>query len=245
MREWSPLATRVVGTSEGGSSSRNGVDVDSFIVHETAGGSHASNLARFRDGSLVTPNYYLSGGEILGIVPETRRAHTTGSPHDDGRGAGWDRRAITVEIRSWSDGQTWQTDPDDLDNAARLIADCAEYHGFEINADRVPGHRQLYEREGAGYPTACPGSQTDADLDELRAAARDYQLGDDDMTKEQQEQLNRVEANQDKILWLLGNAFGPALGRLDNDRWKRNNRDLPEIHAKLDEIVEHTAERRA
>lgn len=151
------------------SSSRQGAAIDAMIAHGAAATRKEAVLATTRQ---VSANYVIDvDGTLWQMVDEDLRAWTSGSLHDGGRGAAWDRRAITFEaINSGGAAQGWPFSPATMEAAAQLLADASRRHGFSIEDNRTPGHRELWTKWGASYPTACP--QT-FDLGWWRARARE------------------------------------------------------------------------
>jgi hypothetical protein len=105
----------------------------------------------------VSANYTISNeGRITLVVDEDRRAWTSGSSTDSGRGAEWDRRAITVEIENETAAPEWRISSNAVDAAARLLADLRTRY----NITHVLGHRDLKAQYNASYATFCPGPDT-------------------------------------------------------------------------------------
>lgn len=152
MAVWSPLTTHWAVNMQD-CSSRGGAKVDTIIHHHAASSNKLATLALFAPGGReVTPNYFIVGREIWGIVPEDYRAWTSGSYEDD-------RRAITYEILNSANGPNWPFDPVTLDTVARLDADIARRYGVPLRHAQ-PGfmeHRNVYEWFRRGYATACAG----------------------------------------------------------------------------------------
>ena len=143
------------------SSSRRSAKVDTFLVHHTASVSGRGdgvvnmmvNLARRG----VSSNYVLgSDGYLWLVVDEDRRAWTSGSKRDGGKGAAWDRRSITIEICNSSGAPNWGISNASIDKAARLLIDLRRRYGIK----RVIGHRDLWTQYRASYATYCPGPNT-------------------------------------------------------------------------------------
>lgn len=108
-------------------------------------------------GREVSANYTISNeGRITSIVPEELRAWTSGSTSDGGKGAAWDRRSITVEIENQTGAPSWAISGAAKTAAAALLNDLRARYGNLI----VLGHRDLYTKYGASYPTFCPGPAT-------------------------------------------------------------------------------------
>jgi len=144
------------------SSSRNGTRVDTFLIHHQAGTNDDAVIAAMVSGSRgVSANYTISNeGRITSVVPEELRAWTSGSQYDGGKGAAWDRRAITVEIENQSAGGSWPISLAALTAAARLLRDLRARYKITY----VLGHRDLWNRYRASYPTFCPGPETVAKI---------------------------------------------------------------------------------
>lgn len=152
MAIWSPLTTHWAVNMQD-CSSRGGVRVDTIIHHHAATSNKLVALSLFAPGGReVTPNYFIAGREIWGIVPEDFRAWTSGSSRDDAR-------AMTYEILNSGNGPGWPIDPVTLDTVARLDADIASRYGVPLRHAQ-PGfmeHADVYEWFGRGYPTSCAG----------------------------------------------------------------------------------------
>lgn len=175
-------------------SSREGTRIDTFLIHHMAaiGGAGVTDMMRRSGGRTVSANYTIhTDGTLHGVVPEEFRAWTSGASGDGGRGAQWDRRSITVEIANSSGEPNWNISAAALQTAANLLADLRRRYSIE----NVLGHRDLYQRYGASYPTYCPGPNTVAQILALTptsggGGADDNQ--EDDMTPEQSKQLAAV-----------------------------------------------------
>ena len=157
---YSTLTNQVRTSSQ--SSSRNGTRVDTFLIHHQAGTNDDAVIAAMVSGSRgVSANYTISNeGRITSVVPEELRAWTSGSQYDGGKGAAWDRRSITVEIENQSAGGSWPISSAALNAAARLLKDLRTRYTIK----NVLGHRDLWERYSASYPTFCPGPEAVAKI---------------------------------------------------------------------------------
>lgn len=152
------------------SSSRNGTPIDMVILHHSATTNVGSVLSMMQTGSrTVSANYVLGNdGHIYGVVPEELRAWTSGSPNDGGKGAQFDRRAITFECANLSTNG-WTISDATYESLAGLLADFHRRYGVPLDRDHVVGHRELYDRWHASYATACPGGM---DIDRVVTMAR-------------------------------------------------------------------------
>lgn len=141
------------------SSSREGAKIESIILHHMASTNAPAVINMMVTGSRrVSSNYVVSNeGKITGVVPEELRAWTSGSKSDGGRGAAWDRKSITFEIANSSAGGAWPVSAKAQEATAQVVADVAKRYGIILNRDTVIGHRELWTRHRASYPTACPG----------------------------------------------------------------------------------------
>jgi peptidoglycan hydrolase-like protein with peptidoglycan-binding domain len=144
------------------SSSRQGAKIDTFLIHHQADTNDNAVIAGMVSGSMaVSANYTISNeGRITCVVPEEWRAWTSGSRTDGGKGAAWDRRAITVEIENQKGAPSWAISPAAKTAAANLLNDLRARYGSLI----VMGHRDLNLKYGASYPTYCPGPTTVAEI---------------------------------------------------------------------------------
>jgi hypothetical protein len=139
-------------------SSRNGATIDTFIFHHQAGLNDDATIDLMVSGrKLVSANYTVSNeGRITLVVNEDYRAWTSGSSRDGGRGASWDRRAITVEIENELGAPSWKISDAALQATAALYNDCKARYPIVQEF----GHRELWEKFRASYVTFCPGPET-------------------------------------------------------------------------------------
>lgn len=139
-------------------SPRQGTVVDTILWHHQAGTNDDMVINAMISGSRrVSSNYTISNeGRITCVVDEEDRAWTSGSTTDGGKGATWDRRAITVEIENETGAPNWQISEAAIKAAAALRADIRRRYGIMYEF----GHRELFERFRASYPTYCPGPTT-------------------------------------------------------------------------------------
>lgn len=142
------------------SSSRQGARIDTFLIHHTASvsgrGDGIVNMMVNRTRT-VSSNYVIGNdGYLWMVVDENLRAWTSGSTQDGGKGAAWDRRSITVEIVNEAGAPNWPLSAKAVDKAARLLIDLRKRYGIKY----VLGHRDLYTKYGASYPTFCPGPES-------------------------------------------------------------------------------------
>lgn len=144
------------------SDSREGTTVDTFLIHHQAGlNDDATIIAMVTGSKQVSANYTISNeGRITCVVDEDRRAWTSGSSEDGGKGRRWDMRAITVEIENESAEPDWRISEAALNAAAALLTDLRSRYRIA----NVFGHRDLYATFGASYPTYCPGPNTVANI---------------------------------------------------------------------------------
>jgi peptidoglycan hydrolase-like protein with peptidoglycan-binding domain len=140
------------------SSDRRGTTIDTFLIHHQAGTNDDAVINEMvNQTKQVSANYTInSAGRITGVVPEELRAWTSGSTLDGGRGAAWDRRAITVEIENAGGAPDWPISAAAHQAAAALLQDLRTRYGVSI----VLGHRDLWDQYRASYPTFCPGPDT-------------------------------------------------------------------------------------
>ena len=142
---FSRLSTRQVSTRKYGS--RRGKRVSKLIIHHTAGGTNAGNVALLSTGKRsVSATYCLeTSGRLTGIVPEEYRPWTSGSFAADGD-------AVTVEtVNSGGAAKGWPVSAAQLEMLAQLAADlCRRYGWGKLDRTRVKGHREFAS-------TACPG----------------------------------------------------------------------------------------
>lgn len=176
---WSPLTTHWAVNYE--DSEPRTAAVDSIGHHHTASPNELVSLQQFYPGGrTVTPNYFIAGKKIYGIVPENRRAYTSSDSVND-------NRSITYEILNSTAGPDWAFDRDTLDSVAALDADIVRRYGVPLR-HAIPGfweHRNLNEWFNRSYPTACAGPSFNINARIAQAAASSVQLKgpeEDDMS---------------------------------------------------------------
>jgi uncharacterized repeat protein (TIGR02543 family) len=167
----SPLTNEIRLSSQ--SSSRNGVVRDMVLWHHTAsvsGRGEGVVMMMVNATREVSSNYVIgSDGYVWLVVDEDRRAWTSGSSSDGGKGAAFDRRSNTLECVNSTGAPSWLQSEAFYNIAARLAVDFYKRYGIPLDRDHHVGHRELYIRWGASYPTACPGGM---DIDRILAMAR-------------------------------------------------------------------------
>lgn len=133
-------------------STRGGRKIDHIVLHHMASTNYEWVKDAMRTGSKeVSANYIVSNeGAADGVVPEELRSWSLSS-------AEWDGRSITFEIENESLGGNWPVSNAAQEKVAQIVADICVRYGIPCNRDRILGHREVYSRHGASYPTACPG----------------------------------------------------------------------------------------
>lgn len=149
------------------SSSPNGMystreaTVDTLIVHHAATSSISGVLDMIASGAReVSANFVVKDDQIVMVVPPQYRAWTSGSSSDGGAGARWDHRSITIEVCNdrTGDASGWPISEASYRSIVKIVMWMkATYPNFRIDRNRILGHRELWERYRASYPTACPG----------------------------------------------------------------------------------------
>lgn len=194
-------------------SSRGGTQVDTFIVHHAASGSLEGTLGMMRRGERggLSATFVVQDDRIVYVTPIEYRPHTTASE-------AWDARAITVEtINSQvGDASGWPISEASYRSLGRIAAwMAATYPGFRLDRNRVLGHREIYERYGASYATACPGGiSVDRVVQEARRIIEGgFLMGlSEAEQRELLDRMRRVDTATDNGL--------KVLGRLDIHRWR-------------------------
>lgn len=211
------------------SSSRGGVEVDTFLIHHQAGTNDDATINAMVSGSKqVSANYTISSeGRLTSVVPEEHRAWTSGSGSDGGKGAAWDKRSITVEIENETGEPDWRISKAAIATAAALLADLRTRYTIR----NVLGHRDLWERYKASYPTYCPGPNTVAAIVAAEAAlstptpdSEEFAVSDSQFKKLDQndENIGKLAKKASEDAWesRVGMAviLGGAAPRNDNER---------------------------
>lgn len=149
MATYSPLVDRVMHTHK--SESRRGRKVSRVIGHHWAGVHggverlvHSSDAASANYIILSVDGKWGKAGDIIGSVPEERRAWTSGS-------LAADAPSITIEVQNSSTGGDWPVSAAALRSLVALIADIADRHGWgALGNIHFRGHREF-------AATSCPG----------------------------------------------------------------------------------------
>lgn len=167
----SPLTNEIRLSSQ--SSPRRAVARDMILWHHTAsvsGRGEGVVMMMVNKTREVSSNYVIgSDGYVWLVVDEDRRAWTSGSSSDGGKGAAFDHRANTLECVNSTGAPSWLQSDAFYNIAARLAVDFYQRYGIPLDRDHHVGHRELYIRWGASYPTACPGGM---DIDRILSMAR-------------------------------------------------------------------------
>jgi hypothetical protein len=141
-------------------SSRQNAKIDTLQIHHTASASGRGDAIvdmMVKQTRVVSSNYVIGNdGYLWCVVDEDLRAWTSGSTQDNGKGAAWDRRSITVEIVNQAGAPSWPISAKAINTAARLLMDLRKRYKIRT----VIGHRDLWTRHRASYPTFCPGPNT-------------------------------------------------------------------------------------
>lgn len=131
--------------------------IDMMQVHHTASTSDTGSRATLEGAREVSANFYInSDGDIFEQVPLTERAWTSATSLD--------HRSATVEVQNTTASPHWTITADAQSALARLAAWLHVEHGVPLDRDHIIGHREIHERYGLGYATACPGG---IDLDAI------------------------------------------------------------------------------
>lgn len=141
----SGIASKTVPTRK--YSSREGFTPKYFVLHHTAGGSNDGNeqLLSADNGYEVSANYLSrTDGKVTSIVPEQYRAWTTG----------WnvDKEGITQETVNTTGAPDWRVSQAQLENTARLVADCSRRYGW----GKIKYGKNFFVHRNF-FPTECPG----------------------------------------------------------------------------------------
>lgn len=126
--------------------------VDMFVIHHTAGTNNAvaeETVAGY--GRRSSANYFITNsGEVVCVVDEDFGAWSVGNHV-------WEQRAVSVEVVNSAGAPNWPISAAAAESLARLVADVAARRGFPLDREHVIGHKEVVQRFGVGYSTACPG----------------------------------------------------------------------------------------
>lgn len=157
--------TEIVG--DAGKSDPRTWRIQGYGWHHTAGGSYAGNkrVMNTLDRG-VSCNTLISGPNIGLVSPFNKRAYTTGSPYDGGRGARLDHMSLTSEVVNDftpPDAEGWNFTDETYASCAKMAAFAFTEFGVPLKlapAYGTPGHwshGQANRDWQAGYGTECPG----------------------------------------------------------------------------------------
>ncbi|WGD38466.1 peptidoglycan recognition family protein [Lysinibacter sp. HNR] len=178
---FSHLATRVAASQKHSARTK---PISRMIVHHTAGGTNEGNVARLSTHPHPSPsaNYcLLTTGQLVGIVPEERRAWTSGSDAADSP-------SITIETVNTGGAPEWPVSDAQIETLALLAADLStRYRWGPLDRTRIIGHREVAQ-------TACPGPYLYPRLEQIVTRANEIlhttgpapvipELGDEDMIR--------------------------------------------------------------
>lgn len=188
---WSPLTTHfAVNLTD--SVPRNAA-VEAVQNHHTATNNKYNALASFAPGGReVTPNYFVAGKEVWGIVPENRRAYTSGSAYDD-------HRAITIETLNLTNAPDWQFASDTMATLILLNADIAKRYGVPVRHELrgIYEHRNINAWTGRSYATACAGPSFNISSFIAAVASADPGTNKDQLDIEEEEDMPILIARTD------------------------------------------------
>lgn len=136
--------------------SRNGVDIDTIILHNTEGSS-GSAIARFQNSAEQVSAHFIvdRDGELIQMVDESMTAWHSGSRPTN-------QRSIGIEIVAGGGMGIGMTDIQQ-----GVVVELLKYlmEAYDVAAEYVLPHRHIVS-------TSCPGSiwKTDADLENWKRA---------------------------------------------------------------------------
>lgn len=100
----------------------------------------------------------------VGIVPEHMRPYTTAAPID--------HAALTVEVANIDLTTTYPVAEDAKEWIAKIAAYMHHTYGMPLDRVHILSHQEVYARGLGSYPTACPGPDLQASLDQIVARAK-------------------------------------------------------------------------
>lgn len=166
---YSGYTTRTVATRN--QSGREGQKITTIVLHHMASTNLEGTLHMWTAETRVGSANYAIGneGQIVGVVPEGLRSWSLGSTSDGGKGAAFDRHSVTFEIENQSLGGSWPVSHAAHEATAKVVSDLCKRYGIACNRTQILGHREVWTRYHASYPTACPGG---LDMDWIVARAK-------------------------------------------------------------------------
>lgn len=179
------------------------------ILHHGAVTSMSGLRSTLEGERQVSANYMAAGGRAWGMVPDERRAWTSGSSSDGGKGAAFDHEAITVETQNATGEPDWLISEAEETTLVKLVRYAHDRYGVPLDRDHILGHRELYARYGASYPTACPGGMN---IDRIVQRARA-------LTKDQQQERKDDEEMKFQLLRVKGKTAVYAVSPITGEKW--------------------------
>lgn len=142
-------------------SSRNGQKITKITIHHAAGVLSAETLAKIflPTRRCASCNYCIGNeGDIIGVVPEEKRAWTSGSRWND-------EQAITIEVSNCSGKPNWEIGEKAMKSLILLCADICRRHCivpyFNGNKDASMTFHCMFQA------TECPGPYIKKNINEI------------------------------------------------------------------------------
>jgi hypothetical protein len=140
------------------SGDRHGVKPSLVVLHHTAFAGSIQNLVNsmMPGGRTVSAHAAIKDGQIINVVPESRRSFSLGA-------AIFERRVLSAECVNSTASPSWSLSDATHESIAQWVADVCRRHGIRPHREgaaaawTVISHREVSTIHREGYATACPG----------------------------------------------------------------------------------------
>lgn len=220
----SPFATVVYDTPQKSDRVPDG-PVQYIIIHHAASTSFEGVIALEMGAREVSSTCIVKDYQVASMFDEQYRAWSLSSQY-------WDSASLSVETCNETTAPDWTISEASYNTLAKIVADWCERYGIACNRTQIMGHREVFERYGASYSTACPGG---IDLDRVVSDAAAILAGGGSATNDQENDMNDylcVENSKDGMIGkgqrFVQGADG-VLRCLPNGEWEVRSHNFPGI----------------
>ena len=161
-----PYATRIYDTPQKTARLPAG-QVGYVVIHHAATTSFQAVIDLEMGAREVSSTCIVKDDQVASMFDEDYRAWSLSSQY-------WDSVSLSVETCNETTAPGWTISEASYRTLALIVADWCARYGIPCDRDHVIGHREVYQRFGASYATACPGG---IDLDRVVADANNVQAG--------------------------------------------------------------------
>ena len=170
----SPYATEIHNTPQKSGRNPSAGQPTFIILHHAATLSFDAVVNLEMGAKEVSSHLIVKDKRVASMMDEGYRAWSLSDSY-------WDSVSLTVETCNSAGGPGWPISADSYQTLGRIVADWCTRYGIPCNRSYVIGHREVYQRFGGSYATACPGG---INLDFVVQLAQQFiaATADDDVT---------------------------------------------------------------